>query len=73
MENNGFKGEFIGNSISTTEMKMLGKRFEAIENRDLDREHRKFLCSLKVDGQGFPTIDSNIVGINSCFRFKKII
>lgn len=73
MKENGFEGEFIGNSISTTEMKVLEKRFTAIENRQLDKEHRKFLCSLKIDEKGFPTIDSQIAGINSCFRFKKII
>ena len=71
MGDNGFRGEFKGASMSTTELKLMHKRFEAIESRQLNKEHRDFLKSLTFDERQMPLINGHFAGINACYRFTK--
>lgn len=64
----GFEAEHSGNSISTYEMEMLNKRFKAIQDQRLPREHREFLFTLKLDQDGFPLHKGQIAGVDGCFR-----
>jgi ubiquinone/menaquinone biosynthesis C-methylase UbiE len=68
----GFKGEYLGSSISVNEMQILPKRFDAIYNRQLNAEHRNFLSELEFDNKGIPYHSGQVAGINGCFRFTKI-
>lgn len=71
MSRNGFDGEFLGASISLTEMKVLQKRFDAIGDRRLAKEHRDFLSSLTFDERGIPRYLGAVAGIGACYKFTK--
>jgi ubiquinone/menaquinone biosynthesis C-methylase UbiE len=72
VEKFGFKGEFTGASTSMTEMRLLPRRFDAIENKIFPAEHREFLSELSFDKNGVPLYKGQVAGINACFRFKKV-
>lgn len=71
VEGMGFSGVFKGASISLTELELLPKRYAAIQNRNLPREHRDFLSALQFNQAGHPTIDGAVAGINACYEFTK--
>lgn len=64
----GFHCDVGGISISTTEMKVLNKRWEAIEDKRLDAESREFLYHLTFDEKGLPLYDGRVAGINLACR-----
>jgi ubiquinone/menaquinone biosynthesis C-methylase UbiE len=68
----GFKGGLTGSSISLMELKLLPKRFDAIESIKLPIEHRNFLMNLQFDSKGLPTHNGIVAGIGACFEFTKI-
>lgn len=68
----GFACEFAGTSISTTEMKVLDKRWEALEEKRLDSESRRFLYQLTFDQRGLPLYDGRVAGINLACRLIPI-
>lgn len=70
-ETAGLRCEFAGSSISAHELKLLPRRFEALQDRRLDAESRKFLYELTFDERGWPRHDGVVAGINSCFRFSR--
>ena len=67
----GFKGAFKGASISTTELKIQSKIYEAIENQNLAKEHRDFLSNLEFNEKNHPMYKGDVAGINACFHFIK--
>lgn len=67
-----FIGRFKGSSISLRELVLLPKRFEAIRNRKLNREHRDFLSAITLDVKGHPIVADHVTGINACFEFTKL-
>ena len=67
----GFSGVFTGASISLTELEQLPKRYAAMRDRSLPREHRDFLYALQFNHAGHPTIGGVVAGINACFEFTK--
>ena len=71
MEPFGFSGIFKGASMSLHELELLPKRVAALNSRILAKEHRDFLLDLEFNKQGFPTINGNVAGINTCFEFVK--
>ena len=71
VENHGFSGKFKGASMSLHELELLPKRFAAIKNRNLAKEHSDFLIGLEFNKFGYPTINGNVAGINACFEFTK--
>ena len=67
----GFKGGFVGASISTTELKIIPKIYSALEDINLSSEHRTFLSKIQFNHHHHPTVDGDIAGINACFKFYK--
>lgn len=67
----GFEGEHLGNAISVVEMSLLPRRFDAIADRQLPREHREFLSALTFNEKGFPMFKGHVAGIDACFRLSR--
>lgn len=72
VRSHGFSGNYKGSSISLHELSLLPKRFDAIENRKLNSDHRNFLSAITFDETGHPLVDGHIAGINGCFEFIKL-
>lgn len=70
-ESCGFRGRFLGASISLTELEAMARRYAAIRDRRLPREHRDFLGALRFDDAGHPTIGGVVAGIGACYEFTK--
>ena len=68
----GFTGEYLGAAISMHELNILDRRFDAILDERLEKEHRDFLLDLKFDNKQLPIYRGNVAGIDSCFLFTKI-
>lgn len=64
----GFTAEFTGAAISMYEASLFAKRYDAIRDRRLRAESRKFLLELEVDRYGFPTYRGHHAGVDACFR-----
>jgi SAM-dependent methyltransferase len=71
IEGMGFCGVFKGSSISLLELELLPKRYAAMRNRSLPREHRDFLYALQFNPAGHPTINGVVAGIGACYEFTK--
>jgi SAM-dependent methyltransferase len=71
IENIGFSSVFKGASISLTELELLPKRYAAMKDRNLPREHRDFLYALQFNQEGHPTINGAVAGIGACYEFTK--
>lgn len=67
----GFSGGCNGASMSLTEMELLPKRFNAMRDKRLAREHRDFLYALKFNESGYPLVGNVVAGINACYEFIK--
>jgi SAM-dependent methyltransferase len=63
--------EFSGASMSMLELKLLPKRFEAIEDKRLDTESRRFLYDLTFDERQWPLHGNVVAGVNACFRIAR--
>jgi 2-polyprenyl-3-methyl-5-hydroxy-6-metoxy-1,4-benzoquinol methylase len=66
----GFAAECTGIAISMHEAMIFPKRFEAVQNRSLPTESRKFLLSLAADSYGFPTYHGRYAGVDGCYRLR---
>jgi ubiquinone/menaquinone biosynthesis C-methylase UbiE len=66
----GFATEFTGAAIAMHEALIAPKRFEAISNRKLSAESRKFLLSLEMDKRGLPTYRGHYAGVDACYRLR---
>lgn len=67
----GLQGELLGCAVSNCEMLWMSKRFEAIGDRDLAREHRDFLTDLTFDNRLRPMYGGRHAGVDGCYRFWK--
>ena len=67
----GFEGEFTGAAISMIEMRVCARRFDAIADIRLAKEHRDFLSDLTFDARGIPLYQDDVAGIDACYRFRK--
>ena len=72
VESCGFRCEFTGASMSTTELKLLPARFEALEDKRVNAESRKFLYELTFNDRHWPAHDGVIAGVNACFRIYPV-
>jgi len=63
----GFTAEFTGAAISMYEASLFVKRYDAIRDRRLRSESRRFLLELEVDRHGFPTYRGHYAGVDACF------
>jgi ubiquinone/menaquinone biosynthesis C-methylase UbiE len=66
----GFTGEFTGAAVSMFEAKVLPQRFDAIQDRRLPEESRRFLLDLTVDEHGLPRHGNYRAGIDGCYVLK---
>ncbi len=64
----GFKTRFLGAAISAHEMALLPARFDAIMDRRLPAEHRRFLSSLSLSDRGLPLYNGMVAGVDGCFE-----
>jgi ubiquinone/menaquinone biosynthesis C-methylase UbiE len=71
VENFGFKGCFKGAAVSISELSWMNKRFEAIQNINLPKDHLDFLSSINFNERGHPLVNDCIAGIDGCFEFIK--
>ena len=63
----GFETRSSGAAISMYEMSMFPRRFDAIMDRRLRLESRKFLQDLTVDERGYPLYGGNYAGVDGCY------
>lgn len=66
----GFVSRHVGNAVSVHELVILPKRFDAILNRDLEEEHRRFLLGLTFDRRGLPYAGDKAAGIDGCYLLE---
>ncbi|MGH9959264.1 MAG: class I SAM-dependent methyltransferase, partial [Pyrinomonadaceae bacterium] len=64
----GFNAEFLGCAVSTSEMQMLPRRYEALLDRRLRGESRRFLANLTFDERGCPVYNGYSAGVDGCYR-----
>ena len=67
----GLQGELLGCCVANIEMTWLPRRFDAIADRRLSREHREFLTALRFDQAGLPLYHGVHAGIDGCYRFLR--
>jgi SAM-dependent methyltransferase len=71
MRSHGFEGRFKGAAIGITELKILGRRFDALQDLRLPAEHREFLEALTFDERGIPRYKGHVAGNDACYTFRK--
>src|SRR5262245_52427449 len=69
-EEAGFDAEFIGAAVSLHEAKILPYRFDAIQDRRLPEESRRFLLGLTVDEHGMPRHGAYGAGVDGCYLLR---
>lgn len=62
---------FTGAAISCTEMAMLPRRFDALQDERLDSESRDFLYKLTFDDRGLPLFNGRVAGVDACFVLRR--
>ncbi len=68
----GFAGRHTGNAISAFEMGIQLRRFEAIVDPRLEREHREFLRDVVLGPNGIPCNRSgDVAGVDACYELSK--
>lgn len=66
----GLHGKLRGVAISAWEMKLLPRRWDALLDRRLPSESRRFLYELTLDERGIACYRGRVAGIDSCFELK---
>ncbi|MGE0385648.1 MAG: class I SAM-dependent methyltransferase [Gammaproteobacteria bacterium] len=66
----GFDASYRGAAISTMEMSILNRRFDAIHDRRLDEDSREFLLALRFDDRGVPRFQGHTAGIDACYELR---
>ena len=64
----GLACRFLGAAVSLFELKLLPQRLDAIADRRLAAEHRRFLLDLEIDRRGHPVHDGTCAGIDGCYE-----
>jgi SAM-dependent methyltransferase len=64
----GLPLEFSGAAISMFEASLAPSRFEAVQDRRLPAESRRFLLGLELDRHGLPTWRGHYAGVDGCYR-----
>ncbi len=64
----GFEASFLGGAVSSQEMQRLPLRFEALLDRRLRPESRRFLYEVTEDERGCPRYRGALAGIDGCYR-----
>jgi ubiquinone/menaquinone biosynthesis C-methylase UbiE len=66
----GFEARYLGNAISMLEMDILPRRFLAIQDPRLAKEHRDYLLELKLDDAGYAIHRGHLAGVDACFSLQ---
>jgi SAM-dependent methyltransferase len=69
-EHAGFEAEFSGAAVSMLEAKVMPIRFDAIVDRGLGEESRRFLMELTLDPHGMPWYRNHRAGIDGCYLLR---
>ncbi len=64
----GLTCSFLGAGISNFELKLFPERFDAIMDRRLPAEHRRFLAGLEIDARGYPVHGGALAGVDGCYE-----
>lgn len=67
----GFNCSLIGAAITPLELSILGRRFEAIDDDNVSREHKEFLKNITVDERGFPLYNGVVAGVDAVYKLTK--
>ena len=67
----GFMGTHVGSAVSLHELSLLNRRYEAMMNPRLDRQHREFLQGLTFDQHGRPLHRGEVAGIDAVYELTK--
>jgi ubiquinone/menaquinone biosynthesis C-methylase UbiE len=70
-ERAGFKVKYLDSAISSSEMAILPKRFDALMDVRLEHEHRDFLANLTFDKFGRPIHEGYVAGVDAVFELVK--
>jgi ubiquinone/menaquinone biosynthesis C-methylase UbiE len=63
----GFDCRFSGAAISLLELRTMPRRWDALGDKRLPKEHRDFLYRITLNGRGWPLVDGRVAGLNACF------
>jgi ubiquinone/menaquinone biosynthesis C-methylase UbiE len=66
----GFEAALAGVAVSAWEASLLPKRFDAILDRRLRPESRRFLVEIEIDNRGLPVYRGVPAGIDGCYRLR---
>lgn len=66
----GFEAALAGVAVSAWEASLLPKRFDAIFDRRLRPESRRFLVEIEIDNRGLPVYRGVPAGIDGCYRLR---
>ena len=69
-ERAGFAGKLRGIAMSAWEMKLLPSRWDALLDRRLPSESRRFLYELTLDERGVACYRGRVAGIDACFELR---
>jgi SAM-dependent methyltransferase len=69
-EDAGFVVERVQAAVSVWELSLLPKRYNAIMERRLAPESRRFLSELRFDDRGVPSHEGLVAGIDLCFLLR---
>lgn len=67
----GFDSSHRGAAVSMHEAKLVGQRFQAIEDIRLGPESRRFLLDLQFDDRGLPKYRGTYAGVDGCYFIRK--
>ena len=67
----GLSATFAGAAVSMIEMALLPSRFDAIMDRRLPAESRRFLESLEFDSRGLPLFGGRHAGVDGVYHLRK--
>lgn len=71
-EKAGFKTEYRGGYFLDEELRCFQKFHQiALKDKHLDKVHKDFLRSLKLDNQGYPMYEGKYAGIGGVYKFYK--
>jgi len=71
LNDHGFTSEYLGAAISIHELKILDRRWDAILDFRLEKEHRDFLLELEFDSKNNPFYRGYLAGLDGCFLVSK--
>jgi SAM-dependent methyltransferase len=66
----GLEARLRGVAMSAWEMKLFPQRWDALLDKRLPSESRKFLYDLTLNERGIPCFHGNVAGISACFELR---